>query len=201
MLSPLDWALIENWQARSIPLHVVLRAIESVFDVFDRSPSVRTIKSLMYCREEVEAQFAEWSDRQVGRSSGEAAVDDTELTRERIERHIRDAVETLKTLPNENFREDLSRATARLEELLENLTDDHEAVDGSLGDIEKMLDRSLLANTDTDVLKELKKAAANELRAYKADMEKKAYDETMELMILKRLRDENGVPRLGLFYL
>ena len=201
MLSPLDWALIESWQARSIPLHVVLRAIESVFDVFDRSPSVRTIKSLMYCREEVEAQFAEWSDRQVGRSSGEAAVDDTELTRERIERHIRDAVETLKTLPNENFREDLSRATARLEELLENLTDDHEAVDGSLGDIEKMLDRSLLANTDTDVLKELKKAAANELRAYKADMEKKAYDETMELMILKRLRDENGVPRLGLFYL
>lgn len=202
MLSPLDWALIESWQARSIPLHVVIRAIESVFDVFDRSPSVRTIKSLMYCREEVEAQFAEWSDRQVGRSSGEeAAADDTELTRERIERHIRDAVETLKTPPNDAFRDDFERAVTRLDELLENLTDDHEAIDGSLGDIEKMLDRSLLANTDPDTLKALQKNAANELRAYKADMEKKVYDETLELIVLKRLRDETGIPRLGLFYL
>lgn len=201
MLSPLDWALIESWQARSIPLHVVLRAIESVFDVFDRSPSVRTIKSLMYCREEVEAQFAEWSDRQVGKSAGEAAADDPELTRERIETHIREAVEKLRTPPTDAFREDFLRAAVRLEELLENLTDDHEAVDGSLGDIEKMLDRSLMANTDPDVLKALKKSAAGELRAYKADMEKKVYDETLELMILKRLREETGVPRLGLFYL
>ena len=40
-LSPLDWALIEVWQDRGIPLHIVIRSIESVFDVFDRQPPGR----------------------------------------------------------------------------------------------------------------------------------------------------------------
>src|SRR4051812_29211234 len=35
-LSPLDWALIEGWQERGIPLHIVIRSVESVFDVFDK---------------------------------------------------------------------------------------------------------------------------------------------------------------------
>ena len=61
LLSPLDWALIEGWQERGVPLHVVLRAIETVFDGYDRQPNQnRTIKSLFYCREEVEAQYVEW---------------------------------------------------------------------------------------------------------------------------------------------
>ena len=59
-LSPLDWALMEAWQDRGIPLHIVIRSIESVFDVFDKQPAgTRTIKSLFYCREEIEVQYAD----------------------------------------------------------------------------------------------------------------------------------------------
>ena len=50
LLSPLDWALMEVWQERGIPLHVALRAIESVFDAFDKKPTTRTIKGLMFGR-------------------------------------------------------------------------------------------------------------------------------------------------------
>ena len=32
MLSPMDWALIEGWKERGVPLHVVVRAIEHAFD-------------------------------------------------------------------------------------------------------------------------------------------------------------------------
>src|SRR5687767_4672923 len=68
--SPLDWALIESWQDRGIPLHIVIRAIESVFDVFDQQPiGTRTIKSLIYCREEIEAQYTEWSAAHAGRAA------------------------------------------------------------------------------------------------------------------------------------
>ena len=70
-LSPLDWALIEVWQERGIPLHIVLRSIESVFDVFDKQPpGTRTIKSLFYCREEIEVQYREWVTSQTGKSDG-----------------------------------------------------------------------------------------------------------------------------------
>ncbi len=200
LLSPLDWALIESWQDRSIPLHVVLRAIESVFDVFDKSKSVRTIKGLMYCREEVEAQFAEWSERQIGKSDN-SEIQKTEFSCEQIERHINHAVEKLSSPESQALSEDFSRAVARLNELLTDLTDDYEAVDGSLADIEKLLDRSLLENTKAEKLNIIKKNAANELKAYRSGMEKQAYDDTLKLMVLKKLREEADIPRLGLFYL
>ena len=61
LLSPLDWALIETWQERGIPLRIVLRGIEKVFDGVDKQTAQkRTVKSLIYCREEIEAQYAEW---------------------------------------------------------------------------------------------------------------------------------------------
>jgi len=67
LLSPLDWALIESWQEREVPLSIVLRAIEKVFDTVDAQPNrKRSIKSIAYCKEEVEAQFAEWLETQTG---------------------------------------------------------------------------------------------------------------------------------------
>lgn len=69
LLSPLDWALIENWQERKIPLHIVLRAIENVFDTVDKQPArKRAVKSLFYCKEEIEAQYSEWLEMQTGAS-------------------------------------------------------------------------------------------------------------------------------------
>jgi len=201
MLSPLDWALIESWQERQIPLHVVLRAIESVFDVFDRSKSVRTIKGLMYCREEVEAQFAEWSERQVGRADETDKTAAPEFSRGQIEKHITEAIEKLSSSSNKALSEDLSRAATRLQELLDDLTDDHEAIDGSLSDIERLIDRSLIHNTDAETFKLIKKKAASELKEYRSGMEKTAYENTIQLIVLKKLREEADIPRLGLFYL
>ncbi|MBA3694175.1 MAG: hypothetical protein H0W77_12185, partial [Acidobacteria bacterium] len=68
LLSPLDWALIETWQEREIPLRIILRAIEKVFDGVDKQPAKkRIVKSLLYCREEIEAQYAAWLEMQVGK--------------------------------------------------------------------------------------------------------------------------------------
>jgi len=66
MLSPLDWALIESWKERGVPLHVALRAIEHSFDSYDAKKQKRTVKTLLYCQEEVEAQYAEWLESRVG---------------------------------------------------------------------------------------------------------------------------------------
>lgn len=201
-LSPLDWALIEMWQERGIPLHIVLRSIESVFDVFDKQPiGTRTIKSLFYCREEVEVQYAEWLRSQSGKSTGTENEAENAYSPEAISAHILSAIESLKANTTTGLNEDIARAVARLEELSANLTGDAETVDSTLGDIEKLLDRAMLTNWESVHLRSVEKEVAGQLRGYKAEMEPAAYKNTFELMLLKRLREEANIPRLGLFYL
>ncbi len=201
-LSPLDWALIEAWQDRGIPLHIVIRSIESVFDVFDKQPvGTRTIKSLLYCREEIEAQYTEWVASHAGRSDGDEGQSDSQYSTETIKEHIAGSIVKLGTVETDALSEDVGRAIARLRELYDALTDDLETVDGTLGDIEKMLDRGMMANWDRVHLKALEKEVAGQLRAYKSEMDAESYKNTFDLMLLKRLREEAGVPRLGLYFL
>ncbi|MGE3467827.1 MAG: hypothetical protein AB7J13_12965 [Pyrinomonadaceae bacterium] len=201
-LSPLDWALMEVWQDRGIPLHIVIRSIESVFDVFDKQPAgTRTIKSLFYCREEIEAQYKEWLTSQTGKGDEEPdAADALGFSLDSIASHISRSIDELRATQMESLREDVLRAVARLEELSTNLRDNFEAVDGTLADIEKLLDRAMLTNWDREHLKALEKETAGQLKAYKSEMEADAYKNTFDLMLLKRLRDEAGIPRLGLYY-
>ena len=105
-LSPLDWALIEAWQDRGIPLHIVIRSIESVFDVFDKQPpGTRTIKSLFYCREEIEAQYTEWLASQVGKSD-DSVVENEQFSTEVISEHISKSIAALKAVSMDAISED-----------------------------------------------------------------------------------------------
>src|ERR671933_2818936 len=74
LVSPLDWSLMESWKEMGVPLHVVLRGIERAFDSYEARPRNRSVKSLFYCQEEVEAQFAEWLESR--RGAGAAAEDE-----------------------------------------------------------------------------------------------------------------------------
>ncbi len=202
-LSPLDWALMEAWQDRGIPLHIVLRSIESVFDVFDKQPpGTRTIKSLFYCREEIEVQYREWMTSQAGKAeeSVEEAVT-SGFSLDAIREHIVKAIEKLGLVSVREMDEDITRAIERLNQLNADLATNFESIDGSLGDVEKLLERAMLTNWDRGHLKVLEKEIAGQLRAYKADMDADSYKNTFDLMLLKRLREEAGIPRLGLYYL
>lgn len=203
MLSPLDWALIESWQEREIPLHIVLRGIESVFDVYDKQVGRRrSIKSIAYCKEEIEAQFAEWLETQTGKSSDEPIAQTNDLlSRESVCEHIETVIFALENVKNKDLTEDFGRAAARLVELKVNLNDDFERVEETLTDIENFLDRALLTNTDKAHLTELEAETAKNLSNYKGKMDADVYQKTYDLMLLKKLRDEAEIPRLSLFYL
>lgn len=201
-LSPLDWVLMETWQERGIPLHIVIRGIESVFDVFDRQPpGTRTIKSLFYCREEIESQFTEWSRSMAGKGSEDAPPADETFPVDAVKAHIESSVEQLKSVQAANIKEEVDRSVTRLEELLTNLSSNGEIVDSTLADIEKLLLHSILTNWDREHLKAIEKEMRSQLREYKADMDEAAYKQTYDLLLSKRLREEAGVPRLGLYYL
>ena len=199
-LSPIDWALMETWQETGIPLHVVIRAIEQVFDNFEKNPTPRTIKGLMFCREEVEAQYQEWLKAQAGKSSEDPQPDEHHSI-EFICEHITGLVGSLQKLQHPELAEDLERACTRLGEIKDNLNGDHELLDKSLSDVEHLLDEALLKKSNRETFKSIESEVTAQLRPYRGTMEKSAYESTMRLMLLKRLREEIGVPRLSLFYL
>lgn len=199
LLSPIDWAMIEGWQERGIPLHIVIRGIETVFDGFEKKPGPRSIKGLLYCREEIEAQYQEWVASQTGKTDEAVAAGTTAVAD--ISAGIDAAINALKLCESEELREDVDRVVARLNELQETLSSDLESVDGSLADIERILDRALLSKAEKVHLKKVEQEITAELKPYKKGMDEAAYTSTFQLMLLKRLREEAEIPRLSLFYL
>jgi hypothetical protein len=193
--------MIEGWRDRGIPLHIVIRAIENVFDGFDKNPGPRSIKGLLYCKEEVEAQFLEWTTMQAGKHPASADDGAPEFAPEKIVEHIRGVVVELQRSKNPDLSEDIGRAIERLEKLAVEHSNDLATADQSLSDIENFLEHALLTRLGDERLAESKKEVAAQLRPYKSEMKPEAYEQTSRVMLLKRLRDEEGIPRLSLFYL
>jgi hypothetical protein len=236
LLSPLDWALIESWKGKGVPLHVALRGIEKAFDSYESRPRKRSVKSLMYCQEEVEAQFAEWLESQTGapaksatvegdaRDSVDANVEGSAASDEGAGRglpfpravisahlsecrdEVRRALDLRRTRAGEDaLCEALARASSRLEELSSDFEraprPDAEALESSLSDIESLLDRALRESLPPDALEETRDESAEQLRPYRARMERATYEQTLENLLAKALRERAGLPRLSLFYL
>jgi len=216
LLSPLDWSLIETWKQIGIPLHVVLRGIERAFDSWEARPRKRTVKSLFYCQEEVEAQFAEWNEARVGRANDQAATEKEELlpfSRASILEHLKQAkgallktFEQKKLEGNENdFTEALQRSAALLQELIDDFSEsaepDARRLEDSLTGLERLLSDALCTVVPESQLKLLRSEVVEQLRPYRAQMEKAVYQQTLDNLLLKRLREDYAVPRLSLFYL
>jgi hypothetical protein len=221
LLSPMDWALIESWKEMGVPLHVALRGIERAFDSFNAKPRRRTVKSLLYCQEEVEAQFAEWEEAQVGASeknNGERVVektfDETHLPfpravilehLERVRASLLQVCDERKKSRQDDFCLALSRGASRLKELEEDFASaarpDAEKLEDSLTSLEKMLDEALLASLSARELTAARSIAEEQLQPYRSRMETPVFEQTLNNLLLKRLRDAHGLPRLSLFYL
>ena len=223
LLSPLDWDLMQTWKDLNIPLHVVLRGVEKAFDSYESRPRNRSVKTLYYCQEEVEAQFAEWLESQLGKSPEETAEEEEKETaaasegrglpfpRPVIAAHLaecRAALEQAFARESERggeLREALARAAARLAELERDFAasarPNAEQLENSLSDLESLLDRALRASLPEEVLEEKREQAEEQLSAYRKRMERAAYEQTLENLLARLLREESRVPRLSLFYL
>ena len=227
LLSPMDWALIESWKTMGVPLHVALRGIEKAFDSYEARPRQRSVKSLLYCQEEVEAQFAEWLEGQRGASAPVAAeegaggangapaeavkeAENLPFPRAAIVAHLAECRASLERARQSNgasgaLAESLARASLRLEELERDFAaaarPDAELLENSLTDLEQLLDRALRSTLAPSELESKRRSAEEQLRSYRARMERATYEQTLENLLAKLLREERGIPRLSLFYL
>ena len=54
LLSPVDWALIENWKASGVPLEAIIKGIDDAFEKWrSRKVKSRQVNSLAYCTQAV----------------------------------------------------------------------------------------------------------------------------------------------------
>jgi len=214
MLSPIDWALIESWKERGVPLHVALRGIEHSFDSYESKKHKRTVKTLLYCQEEVEAQYAEWRESRVGshdeKAEATVASDTSPFSREAILDHLARSVDEIQRLANERKDEDtLGEALARALALLKEIRDDYSTstnpdtrkLEESLTGIDRLLDDSIRAFVRDSELTSILSEIDSQMNPYKRHMDKPTFEQTRGNLMRKRLRDHFGVPRLSLFYL
>ena len=231
LLSPMDWALIESWKEMGVPLHVALRGIERAFDSHASRPRRRSVKSLMYCQEEVEAQYGEWLEGQRGANAkpgeavegadaaGDGGADKSDevaglpFPRAVITAHLADCREALalagetrrRKFGDDELGEALARAATRLAELEADFAraarPDARWLEDSLTDLEALLDRAVRAPLPAEALAARRVQAAAQLEPYRARMERATYEQTLDNLLAKALREECGVPRLSLFYL
>ena len=221
LLSPLDWALIESWQERGVPLHIVIRAIEAVFDGLDKKPKTgRAVKSLFYCKEEIEAQYARWLEMQTGKNGG-AKIPDSRFQIPDSEKQDSNSSKN-ELFPDETIKNHLEKVSVELRGAIEKskgaLQETLEKVLRHLAELEKnfnsvdkleealekldgLLDESLLKSVEKEELVQLQGETSKQLASYKNKMERDVYQRTFDLMLLKRLREKAEIPRLSLFYL
>ena len=214
MLSPIDWALIESWKERGVPLHVALRGIEHAFDSHQAKQRKRSVKTLLYCQEEVEAQYAEWLETQVGSREESTEGDDREeespFPRDVVLIHLARSLEDLIRLGKEpsqmnELSEALSRAAALLAEIKDDYasaaTPDARKLEESLTGIDRMLDEAIRGAATNSNLETIETEINSQLKPYKRHMDRAAFEQTRDNLLRKRLREHFNVPRLSLFYL
>ncbi len=208
---------METWKEQGVPLHIVLRGVEKSFDSFEARPRKRSVKSLLYCQEEVEAQYAEWVEARVG-SSPEAIMqpagtdsDKMPFSFAAINEHLqrcRSSLAELSELRRQNREDDLSEALARAAALLIQIANDLAStgsfdarkLEDSLTGLERMLNDSMLSVVAATELEALKAGVKEQLKPYRSQMEAAVYKQTFDNLLLKRLREQFAVPRLSLFY-
>lgn len=212
LLSPMDWALIESWKEMKVPLHIALRGIERAFDSWEAKPRKRSVKSLLYCQEEVEAQFAEWLEAHVGSEAApeEPANSDTPFARSAITDHLQNAHLALTRLSNlrRDDKDDLTEALDRVATHLQQLKEEFEStatraqtLETSLTGLERLLNAAMRSSVSAEQMAEFEKSVKSELKPYRNRMDQSVFQQTFDNLLLKRLREHFGIPRLSLFYL
>ena len=223
LLSPLDWALIESWKEMNVPLHVALRGIEKAFDSWESKPRKRSVKSLLYCQEEVEAQFAEWREARVGASDEPSEADDNgapqtnksdrlPFSRVEILAHLERGRTSLleicarrRKTDDGDFSDTLERAVALLTDLEQDFaaiaSPDAQKLEQSLSGLERMLSDAIHSVASSEQVAGIEREVKEQLKPYRKHMEPAVYQQTFANLLLKRLREQFGIPRLSLFYL
>lgn len=207
LLSPVDWALMESWEKRGVPLRIILTTIDEVFDKAGADPGrAASIRSLSYCRDAVEARFRSWKDGRVGAEMPEgrveaAAPDRLEGALSEDSDHLAAAVRRLESLAPALSSEASDAATKAVGILNNAIGSGDTSPEDVLDRVDRLIDDELFNAVDPEALNSALAKAGDEAGGKPAAMDESEYRRAAELLFRKKLRDESGIPRLSFFHL
>ncbi|HSE21609.1 MAG TPA: hypothetical protein VLB68_08110 [Pyrinomonadaceae bacterium] len=175
------------------------------------------MKSLLYCQEEVEAQYAEWLESRVGANTenGSATIEEdknrspfaSSVVKDHLVGKRQQLIKTAQLLGSDHS--ELAEAMLRAAGILQDLEEEQNnsatvhtrKLEDSLTGLERLLNEAMLSAAAGSDLDQLQAEVKAQLKPYRAHMENDAYQQMFDNLILKRVRERFNVPRLSLFYL
>lgn len=196
LMSPLDWALIENWKSSGVPLEAVLRGIDEAFAKWrSRKSKRKLINSLAYCAQAVAAAAERTPLKPVPAKSMEAP-----FSAEEIRAHLSKAAASLRDRTEWTF-DEIAASLEALASETENYVGNLEDLERRLAAMEDKVIATLRAAQTNTELFALREALDRELKPYRSKMT------ADQLALLERryldtaLLERAKLPRLSLFYL
>lgn len=197
LLSPLDWALIENWKNAGIPLEAVLSGIDEAFTKWHSGKKPRrSVNSVAYCAQAV----LRAAEKAPARNSAQTAAD-SPFPPEAVRAHLGDAISKLTQRPEQVFATELVNSLDNLLTNLDGELQNIEALERRLTALEEKMVAAARAAQSEEDLYAIRESLDRELRPYRgkmsADQISMLERRYLDTALLERLQ----LPRLSLFYL
>jgi hypothetical protein len=199
LLSPLDWALIENWKNAGIPLEAVIRGIDETLEKWrSRKVKTRRVNSLAYCAQAV----LEIAQRLSGTASVRAREKSTEVPFQvsEIREYLTRAASIFASKGNTNYQAvaaALRQLAAQAEDYLNDLEDLERRLTG-LEDKAVAIARTALSD---EALLEIRRQLDSDLAPYRSKMSVDQITMLARRYVDTRVLEREQLPRVSLFYL
>ena len=199
LLSPLDWALIENWKNAGVPLEAVLRGIDETLEKWHgRKVKTRRVNSVAYCAQavlKIAQQLSGTASVRARERSTEAPFQVSE-----IREHLLRAASAFASKQNAGYQQ--------LALALKELADQAEVHSRDLEDLERRLtsleDKAVaIAKTvlSDESLLDIRCQLDSDLSPYRSKMSADQIAMLAKRYLDNRVLEREQLPRLSLFYL
>lgn len=196
LLSPLDWALIENWKNADIPLEAVLRGIDASFEKWhSRKKKFQQVNSLTYCAQAVAEEAARMAGAVPEKPKKHV---EAPFPLESLQDYLRANAENLR--PREGYQEIAASLDKFLAEAETHYTD-LEQLEQRLTALEEKMSAIARTRQSEEQLFQTRREMELAMKPYRSKMTADQLKMLEQQYIEKRLLESANLPRLSLFYI
>ena len=198
LLSPLDWAIIENWKNSGVPLEAVIRGIDEAFEKWrSRKVKTRRVNSIAYCTQAVLETAKRLSGAGASRARKES---EAPFNADDIRRHLARSADAVANGNHEIYQQ-IAESLRALGEGADVHVNDLENLERHLTVLEEKMVAAARSLAPDETLVELRRELDAELSPYRGKMTADQISMLERRYLDTRLLERSGLPRLSLFYL
>jgi hypothetical protein len=205
ILSPKDWPLVTRWQEQGVPLAMIFEGIDRAFARLEERPNLarrHSLRTLSACKYDVEKLWKEHQEalREASRTEEQSTF---HTDKQQLLTKLRSLITQLRKIAEKPkyqcIADDLLITSDSLEQLIPSIEESSDEVSLSLFHQQvRQCEQDLITNLKTALTPEERQAFQTRVEAqlapYKRNMKAAVYQETLQIALLKALRDAYPLP-------